>query len=249
MVYQSSSVSHCINMLRKVARRLFILSQLALAMYYSNNAITSWNDSPIVTSVKMTSIQNIQFPSVTVCYDINQWKWPGIVHAMSKLDTVNFAENYYSYQDNTFVSRVKASELIFRKSQLYKKANTNTTTIGFIKEILPKDLQSIGLFLHLISYFEPFYKISSFIGQVATQSYLLKMQNGKMDLSERSSTLFDIICSSGDESSNKALKYCSEVSPTLDTSCDLEEFNKANKVRFFKVRYIHNFSEVLLFQF
>ena len=68
MVYQSSSVSHCINMLRKVARRLFILSQLALAMYYSNNAITSWNDSPIVTSVKMTSIQNVQFPSVTVCY-------------------------------------------------------------------------------------------------------------------------------------------------------------------------------------
>ena len=213
-------------MLRKVARRLFILSQLALAMYYSNNANTSWNDSPIVTSVKMTSIQNIQFPSVTVCYDINQWKWPGIVQAMSKLDTENFAENYYSYQDNTFVSRVKASDIIFRKSQLYKKANTNTTTIGFIKEILPKDLQSIGLFLHLISYFEPFYKISSFIGQVATQSYLLKMQNGKMDLSERSSTLFDIICSSGDESSNKALKYCSEVSPTLDTSCDLEEFNK-----------------------
>ena len=149
---QSRSVNcKCINMWRKAIRRLFILSQLALAMYYSNNAITSWNDSPIVTSVKMTSIRNVQFPAVTVCYDINEWKWPGIVHAMSKQDTANFAETYYS-QDNAFINRVQASDLKFRKSQLYKKAITNTTTIGFIKEILPEDLQPVGLFLHLIYY-------------------------------------------------------------------------------------------------
>ena len=209
-------------MWRKVFRRLFILSQLALAMYYSNNSITSWNDSPIVTSVKMTSIQNIQFPAVTFCYDINEWKWPGIVHAMSKLDTANFAENYYS-QDNTFVNRVQASELMFRESQLYKKAIAKPTTIGFIKELLPKDLQAVGLFLHLISYFEPTWKISSFMSKVPTESYLLKMQNAKMDLSERSSTLFEIICSS-----DKVTKYCTEVNSTLDISCDGEEFNKVS---------------------
>ena len=210
------------NMWRKAIRRLFILSQLVLATYYSNNAINSWNDSPIVTSVKMTSIQNVQFPAVSVCYDINEWKWPGIVHAMSKQDTANFVETYYS-QDNAFINRVQASDLKFRKSQLYKKAITNTTTIGFIKEILPEDLQPVGLFLHLISYFEPAYKLLSFIKKVAKQSYLLKIQNGKMDLSERSSSLFEIICNSG-----KVTKYCSEFNSTLDISCDIEEFNKVS---------------------
>ena len=82
-------------MWRKIFRRIFIFSQLALAMYYSKNAITSWNDSPIVTSVKMTSIQNVQFPAVTICYDTNEWKWPGIVHAMSKLDKNDAAVDFY----------------------------------------------------------------------------------------------------------------------------------------------------------
>ena len=48
--YQETCLNNRKKMWRKVIRRLFIFSQLALALYYSNDSIQSWNASPIVTS-------------------------------------------------------------------------------------------------------------------------------------------------------------------------------------------------------
>ena len=227
MVDKSSRVSFpCTNMWRKIFRRIFIFSQLALAMYYSNNAITSWNDSPIVTSVKMTSIQNVQFPAVTICYDTNEWKWPGIVHAMSKLDKNAAAVDFYLDDGNffgEFHSRIRATYIQFRKSHAFKTADEMQNTKGFIQQILPKELQPIGILLHFIHFFEPWSKLSSFMYNLVINAFLLKLQN-KMDLNERSVTLVDLTCSNF--ANNPALKYCSELGPTtLDINCSLDQLN------------------------
>ena len=43
-------------MWRQQLRRIFIVTQLVFAIYYSNDAITTWNNSPIVTSGKYPEI-------------------------------------------------------------------------------------------------------------------------------------------------------------------------------------------------
>ena len=226
MVDKSSNFCSTVTTWRKVFRRIFILSQLALAIYYSNNAITSWNDSPVVTSVKLTGIENIQFPAVTICYDINEWKWPGIVQAMSVFDK----DDLYSTNQNfrsKFYNKLRASDIMFKKSQEYKKAATNATAKDFIQKILPKDLQPLGLLLHYISYFEPSYKMYAFMKTIVKKSYDLKVEN-RIGLYERSSTIFDLICSG--EISSLALKYCSEINSTLDIICEVKELNEVNEV-------------------
>ena len=79
---------------RKQVRRMFIVFTLCFAVYYSHDAITSWNNAPIVTSVHLREISEVSFPSVSICHDINSWKWPGIVNAMAKLDNNNTIKSF-----------------------------------------------------------------------------------------------------------------------------------------------------------
>ena len=65
--------------------RLFIVLQLALAIYYSNRAIKLWNESPIVVSVDTEQISNVKFPAVTVCHPIT-WTWASITTLLDHLD-------------------------------------------------------------------------------------------------------------------------------------------------------------------
>ena len=66
--------------------RLFIVLQLALAIYFSHRAIKLWHESPVVVSVDAETISKIQFPAVTVCHPIT-WTWPSIGELLNHLDT------------------------------------------------------------------------------------------------------------------------------------------------------------------
>ena len=68
-------------------RNVLAFVLLLIAIYFSNESIHSWNESPIVTSVKLRSIKKVPFPAVTICHDIDAWKWSSISAAMAKLDS------------------------------------------------------------------------------------------------------------------------------------------------------------------
>ena len=146
---------------------------------------------------------------------------------MSKLDKNAAAVDYYTADDTfsgEFHARIRATYPQFRKSFVFKTANENTTsTKGFIQQILPKELQPIGFLMHFIHFFEPWYKMSSFMYKVVINAFLLKLQD-KMGLNKRSETLLGLICSN--YTNNLALKYCYELGPTtLEINCSLDQLN------------------------
>ena len=128
-------------MWKKWIRRVFIFCQLTLAIYFSATAIRSWNEYPIVTSGKLTchwffqtlifltvvglrSIMEVPFPAVSICYQIDSWKWPGIIKAMIKADETNIIEQLYL--NDTFLFRSMKDQLQmgilgFKKSQKYER--------------------------------------------------------------------------------------------------------------------------------
>ena len=67
-----------------ILRPIFVLFQLGLATYFIFDAYNDWNETPIVSSVSVKSVTNETFPAVTICY-ANDWKWPGILKASTKL--------------------------------------------------------------------------------------------------------------------------------------------------------------------
>ena len=140
---------------RKQLRRMFIVFTLCFAIYYSHDAITSWNNAPIVTSVNLREISEVPFPSVSICHDTNSWKWPGIVNAMSKLDNnytikrfiLNDGDLYYGFKNQILGMGV----FVLKKTQKVKKIQDETSRT-FMESLFPKKLYNVGQLIHFISY-------------------------------------------------------------------------------------------------
>ena len=88
--------------LGKLFYRIFILSQLCFAIFFTNQSIQSWRASPVVISgmfgtlsvtsfkkscfvVDTKSVKEISFPAVSVCHPVS-WTWPSITNLFSDLD-------------------------------------------------------------------------------------------------------------------------------------------------------------------
>ena len=121
--------------MRKLIRRLFILSQLCLALYFCNEALQSWNDSPIVTSVSLRDIKQIPFPSVTICAPNKSWKWAGISKVMSHYDLHNEVGKDIANRGtdlHELFTKIVFSRPTFEKSEEFKKVS-NLTSLQIIK--------------------------------------------------------------------------------------------------------------------
>ena len=46
-------------------RTVFILIQVALALYFIVDAYNNWNESPVVSSVSIRKVKNEVFPAIT----------------------------------------------------------------------------------------------------------------------------------------------------------------------------------------
>ena len=158
-------------MWKKWIRRVFIFCQLTLAIYFSATAIRSWNEYPIVTSGMLTchwffqtlifltvvglrSIMEVPFPAVSICYQIDSWKWPGIIKAMIKADETNIIEQLYL--NDTFLFRSMKDQLQmgilgFKKSQKYERLK-GKTTLRLGETILAEDIIDLGKLMHFICF-------------------------------------------------------------------------------------------------
>ena len=65
--------------------RTFVLVQLSLAIYFSNQAIMSWYRAPIVVSVDTVDIDEIDFPAVSICHPVS-WTWPSLLSLLHTID-------------------------------------------------------------------------------------------------------------------------------------------------------------------
>ena len=156
-----------IMLMRKIIRRIFILSQLFLALHYSYQSFISWNDHPIVTSVSLRSIKEVPFPAVSICHDVNSWKWPGIVNAMDLQDyeVKSYYLNHYDWMHH-LTNRLKAVDIVFKKTNRYKVAN-NGTSLTLAKALLPKELYSVAELLHYVTFVvKRSYKLYGFFSNV-----------------------------------------------------------------------------------
>ena len=72
-------MSHCKNI-----RALFILVQISLTIYFIWYSVDNWEQTPTVTSIEFTKLQNEEFPAVSICFENEDWKWPALINLATK---------------------------------------------------------------------------------------------------------------------------------------------------------------------
>ena len=62
-----------------------MIAMLGFAIYYTNQSIQSWQKAPIVVSIDTRPINELTFPSVSICHSLS-WMWPNIVNMLDYFD-------------------------------------------------------------------------------------------------------------------------------------------------------------------
>ena len=192
------------------------MSQLILALHYSYQSFISWNDTPIVTSVSLRSITEVPFPAVSICHDINTWKWPGIVNAMDLqgYDVKSYYLNEYDWMLH-LTNRLKTVDLVLKKTDRYKAAN-NGTSLTLAKALLPTELHEVAELLHFITYvIGSSYKLYGFFNTLVDD--YLKLQLQDLSLEEKANQLQSKVCL-GQTLYINATEYCVEWTAKIDTN-------------------------------
>ena len=155
------------KMLKKAIRRIFVVLMLLTAIYYSNESIQSWNDNPVVTSgeqleylyeffkrrvtlilsVKLKHIESIPSPAVSICHDIDAWKWASISSAMAKFDT----NNHIGQQEYAMTFNIKQLGTSYKKSHDYR-ATKNMNDVEYFMKWLPDKFRDFAKFMYFIAY-------------------------------------------------------------------------------------------------
>ena len=121
--------------------------------------------------MKLQDVTQIPFPAVTLCYDINDWKWPGIVNAMVEFDKINkigslYKDNIYAY---VLTQKIATAELAYKHSEEYSKL-LEMNHMEIIETMVAKEYQELAKFVHYAIFNE----------QNATSSYYLKQYLAKV---------------------------------------------------------------------
>ena len=96
----------------------------------------------------------VPFPAVSICYQIDSWKWPGIIKAMIEADEANIIEQLYL--NDTFLFRAMKDQLQmgilgFKKSQKYESLG-EVTTLRLGETILDEEMTEIAKLMHFICF-------------------------------------------------------------------------------------------------
>ena len=70
---------------RKLFYRIFVIAMLGFAIYYTNQSLQHWKKTPIVVSIDTRPINELAFPSVSICHSLS-WMWPNIVNMLDYFD-------------------------------------------------------------------------------------------------------------------------------------------------------------------
>ena len=136
--------------------------------------------------VKLQEVTKIPFPAVTICYDINDWKWPGIVNAMVEFDKTNRIGKLYN-MDNALIHQMEKAELAYKKSEEFT-ALLEMNHMDIIKAFIGKEYQQIAKFVHYVMFNEQnstsSYYLKQYLANVWKQQLSLKMDNKPNEVAE-----------------------------------------------------------------
>ena len=97
---------------------------------------------------------DVPFPAVSICYQIDSWKWPGIIKAMIEADERNIIEQLYlndTFLFNDMKNKLQMGILGFKKSQKYESLR-KITTLKLGETILAEEMIEIGKLMHFICF-------------------------------------------------------------------------------------------------
>ena len=149
--------------------------------------------------MSLREISEVPFPSVSICHDINSWKWPGIVNAIARLDKNNTIRKFilndgllhYIYE-SLGIQMKRFGILAIKATKKVEKVNHATSKV-FMESLFPKDLQNVGRLIHFIAYsVGDSIKIEHFVNEVIDLHYYLKMIN--LSAQETGLRAQEIIC-------------------------------------------------------
>ena len=103
--------------------------------------------------VQLKEIKEIPFPAVTICYDINDWKWPGIVSSLAEFGNNDAIANAVLDRHIYLSPRIPQMRLAFMRSKEFKSFDQNFDIL-FIDTIIPEELQRIAKLVHFIAFSE-----------------------------------------------------------------------------------------------
>ena len=134
--------------------------------------------------MNLKGIREIPFPAVTLCYDVFDWKWPGIVNAIVQQEQNNSIAAFIMTNNKKSIlyNAIMKTESGFKKSKAYTKLK-NHPDIEIIHNVLPKGMQRVAKLMHFIAFSEQNttypYKIKSFLQVIWKQQlqYMLLTWN------------------------------------------------------------------------
>ena len=108
--------------------------------------------------VQLKEIREIPFPAVTICYDIHDWKWPGIVKSLANFDKNNSIVNLILGNSKMGLLKLKSVAINsmsygYQKTSEYKTLKKETD-MTIIEKIIPEGLKRFSKLLHFIAFSE-----------------------------------------------------------------------------------------------
>ena len=136
----------------------------------------------------MQKVTQIPFPAVTLCYDINDWKWPGIVNAMVEFDKTNRIGKLYNKKDiYKPINKMQFVELAYKKSDEYHKL-LEMNHMDIIETFIAKEYQELAKFVHYVIFNEQnstsSYYLKLYLVDIRKRQLSLKMDNNPKQVAE-----------------------------------------------------------------
>ena len=120
------------------------------------------------------------FPSVSICHDTNSWKWPGIVKAMTKLNTNDTIKSFFLNDQELYwslKSQMAFGFLAFKKTSMVEEVKDKTSRI-FVESLWPQEFQSVGQLVHYICFaVGQNYQIRAFTNALIDILFYFKLNN------------------------------------------------------------------------
>ena len=137
--------------------------------------------------MKLQEVTQIPFPAVTICYDINDWKWSGIVNAMVDFDESNRIGKLYSKNMYVINQKMSIAELAYKKSDEFNEL-LEMNHMDIIKTFIGKEYQDLAKFVQYVIFNEQnstsSYYLKQYFAFVWKQQLSLKMDNSPKEVAE-----------------------------------------------------------------
>ena len=137
--------------------------------------------------MKLQDVTQIPFPAVTLCYDINDWKWPGIVNAMVEFDQTNRIGRLYKDNHQALTNKMTSVEHKYKKSDDYTTL-LEMNHMEIIETLVTNEYQELAKLVHYVIFNEQnstiSYIVKTYLDYIWKQQLRLKLDNNPKEVAE-----------------------------------------------------------------